>query len=152
MMTKYVKALIIPFLCLSLSSCSMTGLSDDEKCSVVSEIAEICLEQYSNGNCKKETDIRMDQIQSWSDPDSKIHEAEKKDKNVKYYYAVVLDEETVLVGTDSLFQSASGYLITNRPLEAGSQVRVHDTSDFDGNRIYIDAKVKDGVYKFSAGL
>ena len=69
MMTKFVKALIIPFLCLSLSSCSMTGLSDDEKCSVVCEIAESCLEQYSNGN-----------------------------------------------------------------------------------RIYIDAKVKDGIYKFSAGL
>jgi hypothetical protein len=152
MMTKVITALFIPVLCLSLCSCVKTGLSDDEKCSIVCEIAEICLEQYSNGNCEKETDIRMDQIQRWTDPDSKIHEALKKDENVKYYYAVVLDEGTVLVGTDSLFQSASGYLITNRPIESGSPVKVHDNSDFDGNRIFIGSKVKDGVYKYSAGL
>lgn len=93
----------------------------------------------------------MDQIQSWTDPDSVIREAVKKDKDAKYYYAVVLDEGTVLVGTDSLFQSASGYLITNRQLEAGSTVKVHDRSGFDGNLISIGSKVKDGVYKFSAG-
>lgn len=152
MMTKVITALIIPILCMSLCSCIRKGLSDDEKCSVVCEIAEVCIEQYSNGNLEKETDIRMDQIQSWTDPDSVIREAVKKDKDAKYYYAVVLDEGTVLVGTDSLFQSASGYLITNRQLEAGSTVKVHDRSGFDGNLIYIDAKVKDGVYKFSAGL
>ena len=152
MMTKVITALIIPVLCLSLCSCMRTGLSDDEKCRVVCEIAEICLEQYSDGNLEKETDIRMDQIQSWTDPDSKIRDALKKDKNVKYYYAVVLDEGTVMVGTDSLFQSASGYLITNRPVESGSQVKVHDRSGFDGNQISVGSKVKEGVYKYSAGL
>lgn len=152
MINKDISALMIPVLCMSLCSCIRTGLSDDEECSVVCEIAEVCLEQYSNGNLEKETNIRMDQIQSWSDPDSVIHKAVKKDENVKYYYAVVLDEETVLVGTDSLFQSASGYLITNRTLEVGSQVKVHDSSGFDGNLISIGSKVKDGVYKFSAGL
>ena len=145
-------SIVFLILCMGLTSCSKPGLSDDEKCSVVCEIAEVCLEQYSNGNCEKETDIRMDQIQSWSHPDMKIREAAKKDENVKYYYAVILDEGTVLVGTDSLFQSASGYLVTNRTLEAASKVKVHDRSGFDGNQIYIDAKVKDGVYKYSAGL
>ena len=145
-------SIVFLILCMSLTSCSKPGLSDDEKCSVVCEIAGICLEQYSEGNCEKETDIRMDQIRSWSDPGMKIREALKKDENVKYYYAVVLDEGTVLVGTDSLFQSAYGYIVTNRTLEVSSQVRVHDRSGFDGDQIFIDAKVKDGVYKYSAGL
>lgn len=147
-----IASVVILILCMSLTSCSKTALSDEEKCSVVSEIAEACLEQYSKGSCEKEKDIKIEQILRWSAPDSKIREASKKDENVKYYYAVILDEGTVLVGTDSLFQSASGYLVTNRTLEAASKVKVHDRSGFDGNQIYIDAKVKDGVYKYSAGL
>ena len=145
-------SIVILILCMSLSSCSKPGLTDDEKCSVVCEIAEVCLEQYSKGNCEKEKDISIEQILRWSAPDSKIREASKKDENVKYYYAVVLGEGTVLVGTDSLFQSAYGYIVTNRMLEVASQVKVHDRSGFDGDQIFIDAKVKDGVYKYSAGL
>ena len=147
-----VSAVVILVLCLSVSSCSKPHLSDDEKCNAVCEIADTCLKKYSDGKCEKEKDIDLNRFLRWSPPDSKIREALKKDGNVKNYYAVVLDEKTVLVGTDSLFQSASGYLVTNRTLEAASKVKVHDRSGFDGNQIYIDAKVKDGVYKYSAGL
>ncbi len=79
MSKRKIASVVILILCMSLTSCSKTALSDEEKCSVVSEIAETCL-------------------------------------------------------------------------EAASKVKVHDRSGFDGNQIYIDAKVKDGVYKYSAGL
>ena len=76
----------------------------------------------------------------------------KTDRETENWLSDRIPFRSVLVGTDSLFQSASGYLVTNRTLEAASKVKVHDRSGFDGNQIYIDAKVKDGVYKYSAGL
>jgi len=88
MSMRKIASVVILILCMSLTSCSKTALSDEEKCSVVSEIAEACLEQYSKGSCEKEKDIKIEQILRWSAPDSKIREASKKDENVKYYYAV----------------------------------------------------------------
>ena len=137
---------------LMISSCSKPHLSDDEKCNAVCEIADTCLRKYSDGKCEKEKDIDLNRFLRWSPPDSKIREALKKDGNVKNYYAVVLDEKTVLVGTDSQFQSAYGYLITDRSYEVPSVAQIYERSNFDGNRIYIETKVKEGVYTFSAGL
>ena len=59
-MRKFASVVIL-ILCMSLTSCSKQGLSDDEKCGVVCEIAGVCLEHYSEGNCEKEKDISMDQ-------------------------------------------------------------------------------------------
>ena len=147
-----ISTVVILAFCMCLSSCSKPQLSDDEKCSAVCEIADTCLRKYSDGKCEKEKDIDLNRILRWSPPDSKIRAALKKDGNVKYYYAVVLDEKTVLVGTDSQFQSAYGYLITDRSYEVPSVARIYERSNFDGNRINIETKVKDGVYTFSAGL
>ena len=149
------KILIVCFMLLAgfcLSACNRP-LSDEDKRKIAIEISGICSEQYDAGNCAIGKVIRSNQLKDWCDPDDSLYDLLEKNKEVQYYYAMILDENTVLVSTGGELQSVKGYIVTDQTFELNQTVAVPDSLCYDGNLISIDSeKYENGVYSFSAGL
>jgi len=147
---KIIFICLILFECLCLSACHRP-LSDDDKRRIAFDISEICLEQYEQGNCDAESLILNDKLKAWCDPDDDLYEL-LDNKEVKYFYAMILDENTVLVSTGGEFQSVKGYIVTDQTYELNQAVTVPDSLGYDGNLITICSDNQEGVYSFNAGL
>jgi len=79
--------------------------------------------------------------------------------NDDYYTntTVLLDNDTVLVERDVIFQSAKGYLVTRNDKSLGSPSIITVPLGYDGNRVAVTGEVDFGcdgvkVYSYSAGL
>lgn len=142
---------LILLACLCFASCNRS-LSDNEKRKIAIDISEVCIEQYDNGNCDAGIVIHNDQLRKWCDPDKDLYDL-LNNKEVQYFYAMVLDENTVLVSTGGEFQSAKGYIVTDQSYELNQVVSVPDSLNYDGNQISICSdRYEDGSYGFTAGL
>lgn len=148
---KILIALLILLNCFCLSSCRRS-LSDDEKCKIAIEISAVCSEQYDNGNCNVGTVIRNEQLKEWCDSDDYLHTLLDND-DVQYFYAMILDKNTVLVSTEGDFQSVKGYIVTDQNYELHQVVSIPDSLNYDGNLIEICSdRLEEKAYRYTAGL
>ena len=137
--------------CLCLSACSRS-LSEDDKRKIAIGISEICSEQFDNGNLEAGVVIHNKQLKKYCDPDKDLYKL-LDNKEVQYFYAMILDGNTVLVSTGGEFQSAKGYIVTDQDYELNQTVIVPERLNYDGNLISICSEKYDGrAYGFSAGL
>ena len=91
----------------------------------------------------------MTDIEELADDNSDLKASIEKYDDVKQYKVYLLDDNMVLVVTDSLFQGIKGYVVSNEELEGILKV---SGLGFDADRVTILNRIEDSnIYSFSAG-
>ena len=141
--------ILVLYACVFLSSCKY-AVPEDKQVDVVSGIAEIVNDNYSSENVETPYWISIDEIDELADKDSYLHKAIEKYDDVKNYHIYLLDNETVLVVTDVIFQQVEGYVVSEEELEGTLTV---PGLGFDSDRVSIFERIGDSnIYSFTAGL
>lgn len=157
--TNLTIALFIAFLCVMILV-TMTGcgsqrtpeISSEMKITIIKEMASVCLDRYAEGTLAAGTKVSAEQIKAWCDNDSELYKAIVEYREVQDYYALILDDDTVMIHTESLFQSVYGYVVTDQELNVPQVIDVPTYLYYDGNSILVDSIGEDGIYKYSAGV
>ena len=139
----------VMFACMFLSSCKYS-VPEGKQVDVISGIAVIVNENYSSDCVETPYYISMDEIDELADENSYLHKAIEKYDDVKGYNVYLLDDNTVLVVTDVIFQKVDGYVVSDEVLEGNMIV---PGLNFDADIVSIMKRVGDSdIYSFSAGL
>ena len=153
-----MKRFLLPLVCLVLSlvvsGCSFgerNNASDRKKVQFVTELAEICLEHYESGDCELNQIIKPYQIQRWCDPEDYLYNY-IEDNSDSFIMAVIMDEDTVVVNTDCIFQGVYGYLITTQDVDVDQYFMVSPVLHFDGDSIRITSRINNELYYWAAGI
>ena len=117
----------------------------------VTELAEICLEHYESGDCELNQIIKPYQIQRWCDPEDYLYNY-IEDNSDSFIMAVIMDEDTVVVNTDCIFQGVYGYLITTQDVDVDQYFMVSPVLHFDGDSIRITSRINNELYYWAAGI
>ena len=97
--------------------------------------------------------VPSEQIAVWCEDDSEFRGAINKYEEVQDYFAIVLDDNTVMIGTDVLFQSVKGYVVTDQEFDQYQVLDVPSYLNYDGNTIRLQIiEDETGIYSYSAGL
>ncbi len=72
--------------------------------------------------------------------------------NKKFADAYAFNKDSVMICEGAIFQSVTGYIVTNENVEIGRSIEVPEEFMYDGNTISIVAEVKENVYSFRGGL
>ena len=139
-------------LCVSIlfSSCRYS-VPDNKRAEVVSEIAAIVNDNYSSDDVETPYDISMTEIDELTDKDSNLHKAIEKYHDVQNYHVYLIEDNNVLIVTDSFFQAVKGYVVSDEELKGTIKV---PGIGFDNSSITILERVGDSnsnIYSFSAG-
>ncbi len=115
---KIIHILICAFCsCLLLTSCkSPEKPSEEERADIISNIAAIVNENYTNDS-ETPLKLRMTDIEELIDVDSDLYKAIDKYGEVKEYSLYLLDDNTILVVTDVIFQEVEGYVVSNEEIK-----------------------------------
>ena len=117
------------------------------KITIIKEMASVCLDRYAEGTLAAGT-----KVSAWCDNDSELYKAIVEYREVQDYYALILDDDTVMIHTESLFQSVYGYVVTDQELNVPQVIDVPSNLYYDGDSILVDSIGEDGIYKYSAGV
>lgn len=116
---------------------------------VISDIAVIVNENYSSDDVEIPYYISMTEIDELADKDSYLHKAIEKHHDVQYYHVYLIEDNEVLIVTDSFFQAVKGYVVSDEELKGTIKV---PGMGFDNSSITILERVGDSnIYSFSAG-
>lgn len=139
-------ALLISLFC---SSCRYQ-VPENKRIDVISDIAEIVNDNYSSEEEETPLYIRMTEIDESAGKNSDLHKAIEKYHDVQQYHVYLLDNDMVLIVTDSLFQGVKGYVVSDEELEGTLMV---PGLSFDSDRITIIYRIENSnIYSFSAGM
>ena len=146
---KVVIAICALFTCVLLSSCK-DAIPEDKRVDVVSDIAKIVSDNYTNQDEETPLMVNMSDIVELTDDNSDLGKSIEKYDDVKDYKIYLLDNNMVLIITDVIFQSVRGYVISDQEIEGTLSV---PDMGFDDDRISIINRVDDSnVFVFRAGL
>ena len=116
---------------------------------VISDIAVIVNENYSSDDVEIPYYISMTEIDELADKDSYLHKAIEKYHDVQCYHVYLIEDNEVLIVTDSFFQAVKGYVVSDEELKGTIKV---PGMGFDNSSITILERVGDSnIYSFSAG-
>lgn len=116
---------------------------------VISDIAVIVNENYSSDDVEIPYYISMTEIDELADKDSYLHKAIEKYHDVQCYLVYLIEDNNVLIVTDSFFQAVKGYVVSDEELKGTIKV---PGMGFDNSSITILERVGDSnIYSFSAG-
>ncbi len=118
---------------------------------VISGIAAIVIDNYSSDDVETPYDISMTEIAELTDKDSYLHKAIEKYHDVQNYHVYLIEDNNVLIVTDSFFQAVKGYVVSDEELKGTMKV---PGIGFDNSSITILERVGDSnsnIYSFSAG-
>ena len=116
---------------------------------VISDIAVIVNENYSSDDVEIPYYISMTEIDELADKDSYLHKAIEKYHDVQHYDVYLIEDNKVLIVTDSFFQAVKGYVVSDEELKGTIKV---PGIGFDNSSITILERVGDSnIYSFSAG-
>ena len=134
--------------CVLLSSCRH-AVPEEKRVDVISSIAVIVNDNYTSHDGENPLMISMTEIEELAVDNSDLKESIEKYDDVKQYKVYLLDDNMVLVVTDSLFQGIKGYVVSNEELEGTLKV---SGLGFDADRVTILNRIEDSnIYSFSAG-
>jgi len=132
-----------------LSSCKY-AVPEDRRVDVISEIAVIVNDNYSSEDVKTPYQISMNDIDELADKTGYLHKAFEKYDDVQQYKVFLLDNNTVLVVTDVIFQKVEGYVVSDDVLE---HTLPAPNLGYDADRISIIDRIEGtNIYTCSAGL
>ena len=135
--------------CILFSSCRYS-VPDEKRVDVISDIAVIVNDNYTNEDAETPLYISMSEIEGLADSNSDLHKAIEKYHDVQQYNVYLIDNDMVLVVTDVIFQKVEGYVVSDEELEGTVTV---PGLGFDSDRIGILDKVEGrSIYRFSAGV
>lgn len=135
--------------CILFSSCRYS-VPDEKRVDVISDIAVIVNDNYTNEDAETPLYISMSEIEGLADSNSDLHKAIEKYHDVQQYNVYLIDNDMVLVVTDVIFQKVEGYVVSDEELEGTLTV---PGLGFDSDRIGILDKVEGrSIYRFSAGV
>lgn len=116
---------------------------------VISDIAVIVNENYSSDDVEIPYYISMTEIDELADKDSYLHKAIEKYHDVQHYDVYLIEDNKVLIVTDSFFQAVKGYVVSDEELKGTIKI---PGMGFDNSSITILERVGDSnIYSFSAG-
>ncbi len=116
---------------------------------VISDIAVMVNENYSSDDVEIPYYISMTEIDELADKDSYLHKAIEKYHDVQHYHVYLIEDNKVLIVTDSFFQAVKGYVVSDEELKGTIKV---PGIGFDNSSITILERVGDSnIYSFSAG-
>jgi hypothetical protein len=133
-----------------LSSCNYM-MPNNKREEVMTEIAAVVNENYSSDEVETPYDISMTEIDELADKDSYLHKAIEKYHDVQCYHVYLIEDNEVLIVTDSFFQAVKGYVVSDEELKGTMKV---PGIGFDNSSITILERVGDSnsnIYSFSAG-
>ncbi len=135
--------------CLFCSSCRYQ-ISDEKRVDVISDIAEIVNDNYTNEDMETPLYISMTEIDELAGKNSDLHKAIERYYDVQQYHVYLLDNNMVLITTESLFQGVKGYVVSDEELDTTLMV---PGLSFDSDRISIRDRIENSnIYAFSAGM
>ena len=136
------------FLCVLFSSCRYR-IDDEKRVDVISDIAEIVNDNYTSENIETPLYISITEIDELTGKNSDLHRAIERYYDVQHYHVYLLDNDTVLISTDVVFQQIEGYVISDEELEGTLTV---PGLSFDSDRITITDRIENSnIYSFRAG-
>lgn len=149
-----ILALLMCMMIMSVTGCfSWSGVPQEIKINIVREMAAACLEKYDEGSLDIDSEVSVEQIAVWCEDDSEFRRAINKYEEVQDYFAIVLDDNTVMIQTDVLFQSVKGYVVTDQEFDQYQVLDVPSYLNYDGDTIRLQIiEDETGIYSYSAGL
>ena len=138
--------IVVLLTCILCSSCRYMIPGNKQ---VITDIAVIVTENYSSGDVETPYYISMNEIDELADNDSYLHKAIEKYHDVQHYHVYLIENNKVLIVTDSFFQAVKGYVVSDEELKGTIKFQ---GLGFDNSSITILEKVGDSnLYSFSAG-
>ena len=132
-----------------LSSCKY-AVPEDKRVDVISEISVIVKDNYSSEDVETPYQISMNDIDELSDKTGYLHKAFEKYDDVQQYKVFLLDNNSVLVVTDVIFQKVEGYVVSDEELDRTIEV---PNLGYDADRVGIIDRIEGtNIYTCSAGL
>lgn len=145
---KFLVKIFVIVICLFLTSCNHT-LSDKKRIEVISDIAAVVMDNYTNEDLEKPLAVSVLDIERLTDCNNDLYKAIEKYDEIKQYNIYLINNKVIIV-TDIIFQGVRGYVISDEELE--KDLLIYGLG-FDANRLSIGSRIEDSnIYTFYGGL
>lgn len=148
-----IQIIIIIAILISVRSCGRSDPSEstpdpiDIRAAAVT-VGNYILSESQNGAITNHDFLRLEDLLELAGESSDVYKAFR---NAYFEYAFLADDNTVIICSDTIFQSAAGYIVTDGSEITSEQLAV---LGYDGDVVNITRKYEnyENLYSWSAGL